>query len=197
MVERVTLILTRSSNVQHRARTSSRSPPAVVCRGRQHTDARAAGWSAMARTPGSRTVQGLRTLRLGGQDGPHGEIRQAAAERLHRLHLRTGLVVHLAALQGTDEVSLDVDMWIPLQGKRSGSTKQAREVPMAGPAEVQTPPLALTGPESRGAPAPAPPPPCNPPFPLPYAVRSRQSGSLSAPCSRRSMFGSASSSLRR
>lgn len=50
---------------------------------------------------------GSRALGLGGQDGLHGEIRKAASEHLHQLHLRTGLVVHLAALEGTDEVYLD------------------------------------------------------------------------------------------
>lgn len=50
---------------------------------------------------------GRRALRVGGQGGLHGEIRQAAAEHLHRLHLETGLVVHLAVLQGPDEVFLD------------------------------------------------------------------------------------------
>lgn len=50
---------------------------------------------------------GSRALGLGGQDGLHGEIRKAAAEHLHQLHLRTGLVVHLAALEGPDEVYLD------------------------------------------------------------------------------------------
>lgn len=50
---------------------------------------------------------GPRALGLGGQDGRQGEIRKAAAEHLHQLHLRTGLVVHLAALEGTDEVYLD------------------------------------------------------------------------------------------
>jgi DNA-binding IclR family transcriptional regulator len=56
---------------------------------------------------GTQYSLGRRALRLGGQDGPQGEIRQAAAEHLHRLHLRTGLVVHLAALQGPEEVFLD------------------------------------------------------------------------------------------
>jgi len=41
---------------------------------------------------------GRRALGLGGQDGGHGEIRQAAAPHLHELHLRTGMVVHLAVL---------------------------------------------------------------------------------------------------
>lgn len=56
---------------------------------------------------GARYSLGRRALGLGGQDGLHGEIRRATAEHLHRLHLRTGLVVHLAALQGPDEVFLD------------------------------------------------------------------------------------------
>lgn len=50
---------------------------------------------------------GRRSLGLGGYDGRHGEIREAAAEHLHELQLRTGLVVHLAALEGADEVFLD------------------------------------------------------------------------------------------
>lgn len=50
---------------------------------------------------------GRRALGLGGQEGLHGEIRKAAAEHLHQLHLRTGLVVHLAVLEGTDEIYLD------------------------------------------------------------------------------------------
>jgi len=50
---------------------------------------------------------GRRALGLGGQDGAHGEIRTAAAEALHELHLRTGMVVHLAVLQGSVEVYLD------------------------------------------------------------------------------------------
>lgn len=56
---------------------------------------------------GAQYSLGRRALRLGSQDGLLGEIRQAASEHLHRLHLRTGLVVHLAALQGRDEVFLD------------------------------------------------------------------------------------------
>lgn len=56
---------------------------------------------------GTQYSLGRRALGLGGQDGLHGEIRKAAAEQLHQLHLRTGLVVHLAALEGTDEVYLD------------------------------------------------------------------------------------------
>ncbi len=50
---------------------------------------------------------GRRALGLGGQDGAHGEIRQAAAPHLHELHLRTGMVVHLAVLDGAHEMFLD------------------------------------------------------------------------------------------
>ncbi|MEO6794787.1 MAG: IclR family transcriptional regulator [Mycobacterium sp.] len=56
---------------------------------------------------GAQYSLGRRALGLGGKDSLHGEIRKAAAEYLHQLHLRTGLVVHLAALEGTDEVYLD------------------------------------------------------------------------------------------
>ncbi len=50
---------------------------------------------------------GRRSLGLGGYDGRHGEIREAAADYLHDLQLRTGMVVHLAALEGADEIFLD------------------------------------------------------------------------------------------
>lgn len=50
---------------------------------------------------------GRRALRLSGDTGLHGEIRQAAAPHLHELHLRTGMVVHLAVLDGPDQVFLD------------------------------------------------------------------------------------------
>ncbi|WP_227983398.1 IclR family transcriptional regulator [Nocardia spumae] len=50
---------------------------------------------------------GRRSLGLGGYDGQHGEIREAAADYLHDLQLRTGMVVHLAALEGADEIYLD------------------------------------------------------------------------------------------
>lgn len=50
---------------------------------------------------------GRRALGLGGQDGTHGSIREAAADHLLDLHLRTGMVVHLAALDGSEEVYLD------------------------------------------------------------------------------------------
>ena len=50
---------------------------------------------------------GRRALGLGGGDNGHGQVRQAAAEHLHELHLRTGMVIHLAVLDGPDEVILD------------------------------------------------------------------------------------------
>lgn len=40
-------------------------------------------------------------------DSDHGHIRQAAAEHLRQLHLRTGMVIHLAVLDGPDELILD------------------------------------------------------------------------------------------
>lgn len=50
---------------------------------------------------------GRRALGLGGGDGGLGEIRAAAAPILHDLHLRTGLVAHLTALDGGDVIYLD------------------------------------------------------------------------------------------
>ncbi|MFC4059127.1 IclR family transcriptional regulator [Planomonospora corallina] len=50
---------------------------------------------------------GPRALGLGGRDGGHGEIREAAAPLLHDLQLRTGLVVHLAVLDGAEVYYLD------------------------------------------------------------------------------------------
>ncbi|GAA3158895.1 IclR family transcriptional regulator [Planomonospora alba] len=50
---------------------------------------------------------GPRALGLGGRDGGHGEIREAAAPFLHDLQLRTGLVVHLAVLDGAEVYYLD------------------------------------------------------------------------------------------
>lgn len=50
---------------------------------------------------------GRRALGLGGRDGAHGEIRQSAAPHLHELHVRTGMVVHLAVLDGANELFLD------------------------------------------------------------------------------------------
>lgn len=50
---------------------------------------------------------GPRALSLGGDREGHGEIREAAAGRLLDLHLRTGLTVHLAVLDGAEIVYLD------------------------------------------------------------------------------------------
>lgn len=50
---------------------------------------------------------GQRALGLGGPDGSHGEIREAAAPLLHDLHIKTGTVVHLAVLDGPDVYYLD------------------------------------------------------------------------------------------
>ncbi len=51
---------------------------------------------------------GQRALRLGGgDDHGHSELRAAAAPRLHELTLRTGLVVHLAVLDGASVRYLD------------------------------------------------------------------------------------------
>ncbi|MFE6934431.1 IclR family transcriptional regulator [Streptomyces sp. NPDC057699] len=50
---------------------------------------------------------GRRALGLGGGDGGHSRIREAAAARLHHLQIRTGLVVHLAVLDGAEVHYLD------------------------------------------------------------------------------------------
>ncbi|MFC8415371.1 MULTISPECIES: IclR family transcriptional regulator [Streptomyces] len=50
---------------------------------------------------------GRRALGFGGGDGVHSRIREAAAARLHQLQLRTGLVVHLAVLDGAEVYYLD------------------------------------------------------------------------------------------
>ncbi len=50
---------------------------------------------------------GSRSLGLGGQGGGHPELREAAAEHLHELHVRTGLVVHLGVLDGSRVLYLD------------------------------------------------------------------------------------------
>ncbi|TQM25699.1 IclR family transcriptional regulator [Nocardia bhagyanarayanae] len=50
---------------------------------------------------------GRRSLGLGGRESAHGALRAAAAPVLHDLALRTGLVVHLAVLDGTDVYYLD------------------------------------------------------------------------------------------
>lgn len=49
---------------------------------------------------------GVRALGLGG-DGTQAEIREAAAARLHNLQIRTGMVVHLAVLDGAEVHYLD------------------------------------------------------------------------------------------
>jgi len=49
---------------------------------------------------------GRRALGCGG-DGSHPEIRAVAAPLLHDLHMRTGLVVHLAVLDGSEIMYLD------------------------------------------------------------------------------------------
>ncbi len=50
---------------------------------------------------------GRRALGLAGGDGGHSEIRAAAAPLLHELHMQTGMVVHLAVLDGAESVYLD------------------------------------------------------------------------------------------
>lgn len=50
---------------------------------------------------------GRRALGLGGGDGAHGRIREAAAARLHDLQIKTGLVVHLAVLDAAEVHYLD------------------------------------------------------------------------------------------
>lgn len=50
---------------------------------------------------------GRRALNLGGRDGSHGEIREAAAPLLHDLQITTGMTVHLAVLDGGDVYYLD------------------------------------------------------------------------------------------
>ncbi|MFF1923108.1 IclR family transcriptional regulator [Streptomyces sp. NPDC058221] len=50
---------------------------------------------------------GRRALGFGGGDGAHGRIREAAAARLHHLQIQTGLVVHLAVLDGAEVHYLD------------------------------------------------------------------------------------------
>lgn len=50
---------------------------------------------------------GRRALGFGGGDGSHSRIREAAAARLHHLQIRTGLVVHLAVLDGAEVYYLD------------------------------------------------------------------------------------------
>lgn len=50
---------------------------------------------------------GTRSLGLGGSAGGHLELREAAAGALHELQMRTGLVVHLAVLDGAEVRYLD------------------------------------------------------------------------------------------
>lgn len=50
---------------------------------------------------------GTRSLALGGTGGSQLELREAAAPALHQLQIRTGLVVHLAVLDGIDVRYLD------------------------------------------------------------------------------------------
>lgn len=50
---------------------------------------------------------GQRALGLGGRDGGYEEIRIAAAPLLHELQIKTGMVVHLAVLDGADVYYLD------------------------------------------------------------------------------------------
>ncbi|GAB3477563.1 IclR family transcriptional regulator [Nocardiopsis coralliicola] len=50
---------------------------------------------------------GRRALDLGGRDGSHGEIREAAAPVLQKLQITTGMVVHLAVLDGAEVYYLD------------------------------------------------------------------------------------------
>ena len=50
---------------------------------------------------------GVRAMGLGGRGGGYEEIRGAAAQQLHRLQVKTGLVVHLAVLDGADVYYLD------------------------------------------------------------------------------------------
>lgn len=50
---------------------------------------------------------GQRAVGLGGRGGGHSDVREAAATRLHDLQLRTGLVAHLAVLDGAEVFYLD------------------------------------------------------------------------------------------
>ncbi|TFV64314.1 IclR family transcriptional regulator [Geodermatophilus sp. DF01-2] len=50
---------------------------------------------------------GQRALGLGGRDGGFEEIRVAAAPLLHELQIKTGMVIHLAVLDGADVYYLD------------------------------------------------------------------------------------------
>lgn len=62
------------------------------------------GW--VEHSPGGYHL-GPRLHRLGSGEGHHGEIRAAAAPVLNELHHRTGMVVYLGVLEGTDTLCLD------------------------------------------------------------------------------------------
>ncbi|QDQ99070.1 IclR family transcriptional regulator [Tomitella fengzijianii] len=50
---------------------------------------------------------GRRALGFGDSGNNHAELRSVANPYLHELHMRTGMVVHLSALDGADEIFLD------------------------------------------------------------------------------------------
>ncbi len=50
---------------------------------------------------------GRRAVGLGGADRGHSQLRAASAPYLHELHMQTGMVVHLAVLDGGESVYLD------------------------------------------------------------------------------------------
>ncbi len=50
---------------------------------------------------------GRRALGFGDSGNNHAELRSVANPYLHELHMRTGMVVHLSAIDGSDEVFLD------------------------------------------------------------------------------------------
>ncbi|GAA4809887.1 IclR family transcriptional regulator [Tomitella cavernea] len=50
---------------------------------------------------------GRRALGFGDSGNNHAELRSVANPYLHELHMRTGMVVHLSALDGSDEIFLD------------------------------------------------------------------------------------------
>ncbi|QIX28667.1 IclR family transcriptional regulator [Nocardioides sp. JQ2195] len=62
------------------------------------------GW--LAQTPHGYCLGG-RSLAFGGGDSGHGRLREATAEALHDLALRTGMVVHLAVLADAEILYLD------------------------------------------------------------------------------------------
>ena len=52
-------------------------------------------------------LAGDRMRTADGFDRTHDDIREAAADGLHHLHMQTGMVVHLSVLDGADQVFLD------------------------------------------------------------------------------------------